>query len=144
MTQSDFRQCQPGEIYSFKEPLPNARHPFAIVGRFDDDYYLGCMITHSNPDRYPDNAPMEFGDFEQEFDNDKQATIIYSEKRGVGSHFVKAALFKEVDQAVVWSGQLSPQGLAKMYRVVEGLNPEMWHQYNANSNERLKANKGKR
>ena len=125
MTQSDIRECQPGEIYSFKEPSPDAWHPFAIVGPFDDEYYLGCMITHSNPKQYPDNIPMDPGDFEQEYDKGKQATITYSEIRGTGSHFVGVALFKKVDFAVTRSGQLSSQGLEKMVKAVEGLDPEM-------------------
>ena len=141
MIQSNFRECLPGGIYSFKEAQPDARHPFAIVGPFDDEYYLGCMITHGNPERWPDNIPMEPEDFEQEYDNGKQATITYSENRGTGSHFVSVALFKKVDFAVTWSGQLSAQGLDKMVKAVEGLSPEMWHRYKGNSIERLKASK---
>ena len=143
MTQSDIRECQPGEIYSFKEASPDARHPFAIVGPFDDEYYLGC-ITHSNPKQYPYNIPMDPRDFEQEYSNGKQATITYSEHRGTGSHFVGVALFKKVDLAVTWSGQLSTQGLEKMRKAIEGSDPEMWGQYKVNSAQRLKTSKGKK
>ena len=36
MSQSDFRECLPGEVYSFSKSHSAARHPFAIVGRFDE------------------------------------------------------------------------------------------------------------
>ena len=70
-------------------------------------YYLECMITHGDSEKWPDNIPMEPEDFEREFDQGKEAAVVYSENRGTGSHFVKVALLKEVDLAVKWSGQLS-------------------------------------
>ncbi|GAA4014630.1 hypothetical protein GCM10022408_29810 [Hymenobacter fastidiosus] len=102
------------------------------------------MITHGDTEKWPDNIPMEPEDFKQEFDQGREATVVYSESRGVGSHFVKVALLKEVDLAVAWSGQLSSQGLEKMCRAIEGLNPEMWRQYKVNSAEKLKISTGKR
>ena len=144
MTQDEFRKYQPGEIYSFSESQDDARHPFAILDRFNEEYYLGCMVTHGDPEKWPDNIPMEPEDFEREFDQGREAKVVYSESRGTGSHFVRVALLKEVDLAVKWSGQLSSQGLEKMRKAIEGLDPEMWGQYKVNSAQRLKTSKGKK
>ena len=144
MAQDEFTEYQPGEIYSFSESHDDARHPFAILDRFNEEYYLGCMITHGDPGKWPDNIPMGPEDFEREFDQGREAKVVYSENRGTGSHFVRVALLKEVDLAVKWSGQLSSQGLEKMRKAIEGLAPEMWGQYKVNSAQRLKTSKGKK
>ena len=144
MDQDEFKEYQPGEIYFFSESHDDARHPFAIVGRFDEQYYLGCMITHGDSEKWPDNIPMELEDFEREFEQGREAKVVYSENRGTGSHFVRVTLLKEVDLAVKWSGQLSSRGLEKMRKAIEGLEPEMWRQYKVNSAKRLKTSKGKK
>ena len=123
---NNFEERKSGEIYSFANLQPDAKRPFAVIKRINDENYLGCMITHGDPRKWSDNIPMEPDYFEEEYCLGEKSTVVYSNKNGRGSCFVKVALMKAVDLNVIKSGQLTQKGLSKLYEAVKVLNPKKW------------------
>lgn len=120
---------QPGDICKFTHPEDGASHPFAILGRYNSDNYLGCMITHANPEFWSDNMPMEKGDFVEVDEAGANYEVRYSIANGIGSHFMRVGLKKPVELDVYLAGQLTIQGFDRLSEIVRRTKPELWDEF---------------
>lgn len=133
---------QPRDIYEFiSQEDSNEQHPFAILGRYDDNNYLGCMITHGNPEDYVDNVEMQPNYFEKDDSLGNESTVIYSIKNGVGSHFMRVRLKKHNDLNVRLAGRLSVEGFNQMNDIVRKFEPEYWTEFKKYSYAQKKLNR---
>lgn len=131
---------QPGDIYKFTYPQKGARHPYAILGRYDDDNYLGCMITHASSESRVDNVSMEEGDFVKLDEEGKLYEVRYSIVKGIGSHFMRVGLKKHTELDVYRVGQLTATGLEKLNAIVRKTAPEFWDEFEVYSEAQKKLN----
>jgi hypothetical protein len=120
---------QPGDICKFTTPEQEARHPFAVLGKCDNDNYLGCMITHADPKIWVDNMPMSPSYFVKLDENGIAHEVFYSIENGIGSHFVKVGLEKYTGLDVYRAGRLSDEGLRELTKIVKETAPELWEVY---------------
>lgn len=120
---------QPGDIYKFTTPEEGARHPYAILGEYDSNSYLGCMITHGDPKDWVDNMPMEEGDFVKLDEEGKAYKVRYSTVKGIGSHFMRVGLKKHTELDVYRAGKLTATGFEKLNEIVRKTTPEFWDEF---------------
>jgi hypothetical protein len=120
---------QPGDICKFTTPEEGACHPFAVLGRYDSDNYLGCMITHGDPKIWVDNMPMKPSYFVEVEEAGIAHKVLYSVEKGIGSHFMRVGLKKYTGLDVYRAGQLTAEGLYELTEIVKRTAPELWDEY---------------
>ena len=130
----DYCKRKLGGIYLFDQQRPDAKHPFAILGLIDAFTYLGCMITHGDPNEYEDNLPMQPNFFEDKDENGDPATVRYTvNEKGIPSHFVRVGLRKGIDLSLNPAGLLTREGFDHMLSFIEKSDPERWISYKKHS-----------
>ncbi len=101
-------------------------HPIVFIKNDVDDQFIGCMITHSSSDLYPNNIGLKSAHFFEKDDEGNDWKIKYD-----NSYFVELYLIKRND----WGpykikGRLTQDGVEFVEKYLKGKTPIWWNEYN--------------
>lgn len=99
-------------------------HPIVFLRLENDEQFIGCLITHSPTEKYPDNIGLTKEHFIKSDENGSDYKVQFDD-----SYFVSNAILKEKDWGPFYiKGKLTKEGVRHIedYLVDK---PESWNDY---------------
>ncbi len=103
----------------------NTNHPIVFLRKKDDDFFFGCIITHSSSQSYQNNFALEAEHFETNDIKGEKYDIQFDK-----SHVVKLELIKKQEWGPYTAkGKLTDIGVSFIEKLLENSKPTTWAEY---------------